>query len=77
MEGAFEIAGLPLKRYAPFYESLVTFDVDDGTLDLGTKYRFSTGADANTTLSGAFGHPSISSPEEERREGALLQGALS
>jgi len=51
MEGTFEIAGLPLKRYAPFYEDLVTFDVDDGTLDLETKYRFSTGADANTTLS--------------------------
>ncbi len=51
LEGTFEIAGLPLKRYAPFYESLVTFDVDDGTLDVGTRYRFSTGPDANTTLS--------------------------
>jgi outer membrane protein OmpA-like peptidoglycan-associated protein len=51
LEGDVEIAGLPLKRYAPFYESLVTFDVDDGTLDLDTKYRFSTGPGANTTLS--------------------------
>ncbi len=51
MEGTFEITGLPLKRYAPFSESLVAFDVDDGTLDVGTKYRFSTGPDANTTLS--------------------------
>src|SRR4029077_19636851 len=51
LEGSVEVAGVPLKRYAPFYESLVTFDIDDGTADLGTKYRFSTGPGANTTLS--------------------------
>ena len=66
VEGAFEIAGLPLKRYAPFYESLVTFDVDDGTLDMGTKYRFSTGADANTTLSGLSA--TLRSPRLRRRD---------
>ncbi|HSB36770.1 MAG TPA: DUF748 domain-containing protein, partial [Thermoanaerobaculia bacterium] len=65
LEGAFEIAGLPLKRYAPFYEDIVTFDVDDGTLDLGTKYRFSTGADANTTLTALSA--TLRSPRLRRR----------
>ncbi len=65
-EGTFEIAGLPLKRYAPFYESLVTFDVDDGTLDVGTKYRFSTGPDANTTLSALSA--TLRSPRLRRRD---------
>ena len=65
LEGTVEIAGLPLKRYAPFYESLVTFDVDDGTLDLATRYRFSTGSDANTTLSALSA--TLRSPRLRRR----------
>ncbi len=66
LEGTFEIAGLPLKRYAPFYESLVNFDVDDGTLDMGTKYRFSTGPDANTVLSALSA--TLRSPRLRRRD---------
>jgi outer membrane protein OmpA-like peptidoglycan-associated protein len=66
LEGTVEVAGLALKRYAPFYEGLVTFDVDDGTLDLATKYRFSTGADANTTLSALSA--TLRSPRLRRRD---------
>jgi len=66
LEGMIEIAGLPLKRYAPFYEDLVTFDVDDGILDLGTRYRFSTGTDANTTLSALSA--TLRSPRLRRRD---------
>ena len=51
-EGALEIAGLPLKRYAPFYDPLVRFDVNDGVLDLVTRYRFAAGPGGNTILSG-------------------------
>jgi uncharacterized protein involved in outer membrane biogenesis len=51
LEGALEIGGLPLRRYRAFFDRLVTFEVDDGVLDLGTRYRFSTNAGASTALS--------------------------
>ncbi len=52
LEGEFAAAGLALERYQPFYTELVKFNVDRGTLDLKTRYRFTTGKDGNTTLSG-------------------------
>jgi uncharacterized protein involved in outer membrane biogenesis len=52
LEGEIAVGGLPLKRYQPFFDRLVKFDVNDGVLDLTTRYRFSTGANANTTLTG-------------------------
>ncbi len=52
LEGEFSLGGLQLKRYQPFYAGLVTFDVDDGVLDLKTKYRFATGEKAATSLTG-------------------------
>ena len=52
LEGEVSVAGLPLKRYQPFYETLAKFDVEDGVLGLKTKYRFATGANSATTLSG-------------------------
>jgi len=52
LEGEFAVGGLQLKRYQQFLDDLVKFDIDDGVLDLKTKYRFSTGANANTTLTG-------------------------
>jgi uncharacterized protein DUF748 len=66
LEGMIEMAGLPLKRYAPFYDGLVTFDVDEGTLDLGTKYRYSSGPDANTILSALSA--TLRSPRLRKRE---------
>jgi hypothetical protein len=52
LEGEFAASGLELQRYEPFYGELVRFHVDEGVLDLKTRYRFTTGADANTALSG-------------------------
>jgi hypothetical protein len=52
LEGEFAVGSLPLKRYAPFYSDMVRFDVEDGVLNLKTKYRFSTGPKGNTTVTG-------------------------
>ena len=52
LEGEFSAGGLPLKRYEPFYRDAVRFDIEDGVLDLKTKYRFASGSNGNTTLSG-------------------------
>ena len=52
LEGEFAVGGLPLKRYEPFFRETVRFDIDDGVLDLKTRYRFATGANASTTLTG-------------------------
>ncbi len=52
LEGEFSAGGLPLKRYEPLFREAVRFDIDDGVLDLKTKYRFATGANASTTLTG-------------------------
>jgi hypothetical protein len=51
LEGAVEIGNVPLRRYAPFYDPLVKFSVDEGLLDLATKYRYAAGPKGNTTLS--------------------------
>ncbi|HKF44740.1 MAG TPA: DUF748 domain-containing protein, partial [Thermoanaerobaculia bacterium] len=52
LEGEFTLGSVPLKRYRPFYEEKVRFEIEDGTLDLKTKYRFEAGEKGNTTLSG-------------------------
>jgi hypothetical protein len=65
LEGEFAVGGLPLKRYQQFLDELVKFDIDDGVLDLKTKYRFSTGANANTTLTGLSA--AVKSPRLKKR----------
>ncbi len=45
-DGRAQIAGVVLNRYAPYYKTLVKFDVQDGVLDLATGYRFSKAKDA-------------------------------
>jgi Domain of Unknown Function (DUF748) len=68
LEGALEIGGLPLKRYAGFLDSFIAFAVDDGVLDLKTNYRFSTGKDGVTTLSGLSGlSGALKSPRLRKR----------
>ncbi|HEY3350355.1 MAG TPA: DUF748 domain-containing protein [Thermoanaerobaculia bacterium] len=49
--GTFSADGVPLKRYGAFVDELVPVSIDDGVLALKTGYTFSTGKDANTTLS--------------------------
>lgn len=39
-EGTLSIAGIPLRRYAPYYENGLLFAFEDGTLDFETKYRW-------------------------------------
>lgn len=39
-EGTLSLAGIPLKRYAPYYEDGLLFAFEDGTLDVATKYRW-------------------------------------
>jgi uncharacterized protein involved in outer membrane biogenesis len=45
-EGRAEVAGIVLKRYAPYYKPLVVFDIQEGTLDVATNYRLSQGKNA-------------------------------
>ena len=66
LEGKVEIGGVPLKRYTPFYEKLLKFDIDDGVLDLATKYAYSTGSNANTTLTGL--NAILKSPRLRKRD---------
>ncbi len=55
LEGTLEVGGLPLKRYAGFLESFVAVAIDDGVLDLKTRYRYSAGKDAVTKLQSLSG----------------------
>ena len=52
LEGDFAAGSIPLKRYRPFYAERVLFEIEDGTLEVKTKYRFEGGEKGNTTLSG-------------------------
>ena len=45
-DGKVEVAGVVLKRYAPYYKNMVLFDVQDGILDLATNYRVAQAKDA-------------------------------
>ena len=44
-DGKAEIAGVVLKRYAPYYQNLFTFDIEDGILDVATGYRVAQNKD--------------------------------
>jgi uncharacterized protein involved in outer membrane biogenesis len=57
VDGALDIKGLPLKRYTPFFDNMVKLEVDDGVVDLATKYHYAAGekpeesiADLSATL---------------------------
>ena len=42
-EGALELKSVPLKKYAPYYRDNVLFDIEDGRLDLSTRYKYAKG----------------------------------
>ena len=39
-EGTLTLTGVPLERYAPYYEDAFLFAIEGGTLDASTKYRW-------------------------------------
>ena len=53
IDGSVEIKSIILNRYAPYYQDLVLFTIEEGSLDLSTGYRCSkTDRDTSTKLSG-------------------------
>ncbi len=41
--GALEIKSVPLKKYAPYYQDNILFDIEDGRLDISTRYKYAKG----------------------------------
>ena len=42
-EGMLEVKSVPLKKYAPYYRDNILFDIEDGRLDLSTRYKYAKG----------------------------------
>lgn len=42
-EGRLEMKSIPLKKYSPYYRDKILFDIEEGRLDLSTRYRFLKG----------------------------------
>jgi uncharacterized protein involved in outer membrane biogenesis len=42
-EGMVEVKSVPLKKYAPYYRDNILFDIEDGRLDLSTRYKYAKG----------------------------------
>jgi hypothetical protein len=52
-DGAFELKKVLLKKYASYYRKMVLFDIDDGALDVTTRYSYAgPGETAAARLSG-------------------------
>jgi uncharacterized protein involved in outer membrane biogenesis len=52
-EGALELKSVPLKKYAPYYRDNILFDIEDGHLDLSTRYKYAKGEkEPDVNLSG-------------------------
>jgi hypothetical protein len=52
-EGMLELGKVRAKKYSPYYASGVLFDVEDGAIDLSTRFRVARGdRDTDTILSG-------------------------
>lgn len=51
LAGSFSAEAVPLRRYTTFVDEFLPVEIDAGVLGLKTGYTFSTGKDANTTLS--------------------------
>jgi hypothetical protein len=43
VEGGLELKTIPLKKYAPYYQEQILFDIEDGRLNLSTRYRYRKG----------------------------------
>jgi len=42
-EGILEVKSVPLKKYAPYYRDNILFDIEDGRLELSTRYKYTKG----------------------------------
>jgi len=42
-EGTLEIKSIPLKKYSPYYRDKILFDIEEGRLDLSTRYKYLKG----------------------------------
>jgi len=42
-EGTLEIKAVPLKKYAPYYQDNILFNIEDGRLELSTRYKYLKG----------------------------------
>ena len=52
-EGNLEVKSVPIKKYSPYYSERVLFDIEDGRLNLSTRYRFAQGGnESGVSLSG-------------------------
>jgi hypothetical protein len=53
IDGALDVKGLVLNKYAPYYQEKILFNVEEGGLDLSTRYQYSkTDKDTIAKLSG-------------------------
>jgi hypothetical protein len=52
-EGILEIKSVPLKKYSPYYRDKILFDIEDGRLELSTRYKYLKGEkEPEVSLSG-------------------------
>ena len=42
-EGGLEIKSVPLKKYSPYYQDQVLFNLEEGRLDFSTRYKYAKG----------------------------------
>jgi len=53
INGSLEVKNIVLKRYSPYYQEKILFDIDEGNLDLSTNYQYNkTDKDTVTKLTG-------------------------
>jgi uncharacterized protein involved in outer membrane biogenesis len=52
-EGTLEIKSVPLKKYSPYYQDKILFNIEDGRLELSTRYKYLKGEkEPEVSLSG-------------------------
>ena len=52
-EGTLEVKSVPLKKYSPYYRDKILFDIEDGRLELTTRYTYAKGEkEPEVSLSG-------------------------
>ncbi len=42
-EGGLEIKSVPLKKYSPYYQDQILFNLEEGRLDFSTRYKYAKG----------------------------------